>query len=62
MDTGENVLIREEIEGDVGMVYGRRQGEGSPVEVLVTRARISSEEIEATVDPFIRFPGLRIES
>ena len=62
MDTGENVLVREEIEGDVGMMYGRRQGEGSPVEVLVIRARISSGEIEATVDPFIRFPGLRIES
>ena len=62
MGTGENVLVREETEGGVGIMYGRRQGEGSPVKVFVTRARISPEEIEATVDPFIRFPGLRIES
>ena len=62
MDTEENVIVREETEGGVGMMYGKRQGEGSPVEVLVTRARISSGEIEATVDPFIWFPGLRIKT
>ena len=62
VDTGENILVREETEESVGMMYGRRQGGGSPIEVLVTRARISSGEIEATVDPFIWFPELRIES
>ena len=62
MDTRENIIVKEETEGSVGIMYGRRQGEGSPVEVLVIRARISSGEIEATVDPFIWFPKLRNES
>ena len=61
MNTGENILVREETEEGVGMMYGRRQGEGSPVEVSVTRAR-SSGKIEATIDRFIWVPGLRIES
>ena len=62
MDTGENILVRGETGVCVGIMYGRRQGEGSPVDVLTTRGRISSGQIEATVDPFIRFPGLKIES
>ena len=62
MDTRENIIVKEETEGGVRIMYGRRQSEGSPVEVLVTRARISSGEIEATVNPFIWFPELRIKS
>ena len=44
MDTGENVLVEGETEGGVGMMYDRRQGEQSPIEVLATRARISLEK------------------
>ena len=43
MDTEENVIVREETEGCVGIMYGRRQGEGSPAEVLVIRTRIYLE-------------------
>ena len=62
MDTGENVIVKEETEGCVGIMYGRRQGEGSPVEVSATRARIHLKKSRAIASPFIRFPGLRIES
>ena len=34
MDTGENIIVKEETEGSVGIMYGRRQGEGSSVEVF----------------------------
>ena len=63
MDTGDNILVKEETEGGAVIMYGRRQGEGSSVEVFNgDSCEDISGEIEATINLFIGFPGLRIES